>query len=134
MPAMNLLRRYSIAAWPLVTIAGAVSPSACAYGCDDYLGPALTIEIVDSRTRQPVAAGSTIAVVGRTFTDTVAYGSNASENSRRYVVDENEMDAGLYLVLVRKPGHETWSRPVQVTTNRCHVRPVALEVELRAMQ
>ena len=128
------LRHRSVIAYFLVAAMGAVAPSGCGYGCDDYLAPSFTIEVLDARTRQPTAAGATISITGRDFADSVRYDTAASENTKRYVVYESEAEAGLYVIVVRKEGYETWTRPVQLTGDKCHVRPMAIDVELEPLE
>jgi hypothetical protein len=133
---MTLARLASgipLAAVMVMVLMGTVAQAGCTYGCDAYLSPSFRIEVFDARTRQAAAAGATISVVGRDFADSVTYGPAPSENSKRYLIWENDAEAGLYIITVQKSGYETWTRLVQLKGDKCHVSPIALDVELRPL-
>jgi hypothetical protein len=104
-----------------------------AAGCGDLFGvacttelrPNLLVEVRDSVTGLPAAAGATgRAETGGTRAELVAV------DSLRLFENFGRERAGRYVIVVRKPGYKTVTDTTNVTEDQCHVRTKTVPVTL----
>lgn len=85
---------------------------------------AINVEVRDSLTGQPAAAGATGVAAEGAYADTLdAFSATSLAGAYER--------AGTYTVTVRKPGYREWRLTgVTVTSDACHVQPVQLQARL----
>jgi hypothetical protein len=112
-----------------VLAVGAVSSCDLPYelsgDCSDELRSAMRVDIVDSLTGAPAAAGATVWVRGNAFLDSVHVADSATTAAAAYWM-EDKVRGGTYSVEVRKAGYRVWVREsIRIDADRCHVRSFA---------
>ncbi|HEY0306056.1 MAG TPA: hypothetical protein VGC44_13880 [Longimicrobiales bacterium] len=97
----------------------ALSGTACdTYMCDTGIFPAIQVEIRDSVTNAPAAAGAIVIATSGSFTDSMSV-------THDLMVGLAQERAGTYTVRVRKTGYRLWSRSgVEVRGGECGVTTV----------
>jgi hypothetical protein len=111
---------------PLFAMSAALASSACnTYMCDTGIFPALSVEIRDSTTNAPAAAGATAVATNGVFTDSVLV-------THDLLIGLAEERAGRYTIRVRKEGYRLWSRSsVVVESGDCGVNTVHVLARLQ---
>jgi hypothetical protein len=89
--------------------------------CTDELRSVIRVDVFDSVTGAPAAAGATVLLEGTLFRDSVAVPDTATSATAHYWL-EDKVKAGSYNVQVRKPGYRLWARnDVRLASDGCHV-------------
>lgn len=92
-------------------------------GCLENVLPAIVVEIRDSTTSAPLAAGAVALVVDGAFSDTLRL-VTPQDSLFREGPDER---AGTYDLTISHPGYATWTRSnIVVSRDACHVRTVQI--------
>jgi hypothetical protein len=95
--------------------------------CTHEVRPGLMVEVRDSITGAPVAAGARVIARDGAFADTAFTGSSEGVAG----ADLAHERAGNYTVTVEQEEFAPWSRSdVYVTADKCHVHTVSLVVLL----
>ena len=97
-------------------VLSALSVAACdSYMCDTGIFPASQVEIRDSVTNAPAAAGAIVIATSGSFTDSMSVPHDL-------IVGLAQERAGTYTVRVRKAGYRLWSRSgIEVRGGECGV-------------
>jgi len=96
--------------------------------CTHEVRPGLSVEVRDSTTGAPVAAGARVIARDGAFADTAVSGSLDGVSG----ADLAHERTGDYTVTVEQEGYAPWSRSdVHVTADRCHVHTVFVVVLLQ---
>ncbi len=100
-----------------------------AYGlsgaCTDELRSAIRVDVVDSVSGTPAAAGASVWLRSVAFADSVLV-PDTVRTATAQTWWEDKVTAGTYSVEVRKPGYRPWTRShLRVEANRCHVTTFA---------
>ena len=92
--------------------------------CTTEARAAINVDVRDSLTGQPAAAGAIGVAAEGSYADTLdAFSATSLGGAYER--------AGTYAVTVRKPGYREWRRDgVVVTSDPCHIRPVQLQARL----
>ena len=87
--------------------------------CTTELRGVIQVDILDSVTRAPAAAGATVVLRGP-FTDSLVV-SDTSTSPVAHLWFEDHVKAGSYSLLIQKPGYRDWTQTgIQVKANSCH--------------
>jgi len=87
--------------------------------CTADLRSVIQLDILDSVTRAPAAAGATVLLRGP-FTDSLII-PDTSTSSLAHVWFEDRVKAGTYSLLIQKPSYREWSQTgIRIEANRCH--------------
>ncbi|HTI64898.1 MAG TPA: hypothetical protein VL524_15340 [Gemmatimonadaceae bacterium] len=111
---------------PVFAAAATMSVIAAACGsasvaCTDELRSVLQVDVVDSATGKPAAAGSTVLLQGTTR-DSITVPSTPDTVRTAHVWFEDVVKAGTYSVTVLKSGYLGWMRSgIKVQADACHV-------------
>lgn len=109
---------FTAAATLCATIAACGSATVA---CTDELRSVLQVDVIDSVTGKPAAAGSTVLLRG-TKQDSITVPSSPDTVRTAHVWFEDVVKAGTYSVTVLKSGYLGWTRNgIQVTADACHV-------------
>ena len=88
-------------------------------GCTAELRSVIQLDILDSVTRAPAAAGATVLLRGP-FTDSLVI-PDTSTSSLAHVWFEDRVKAGTYSLLIQKPSYRDWSQSgIRIAANGCH--------------
>jgi hypothetical protein len=111
---------------PLFAMSAALAVSGCnTYMCDTGIFPALSVEIRDSASNAPAAAGATVVATSGVFTDSVLA-------THELLVGLAEERRGTYTIRVRKAGYRLWSRSgVVVESGECGINTVHVLARLQ---
>lgn len=116
------LRRVS----QLLAACAAVASVSCggsgpSVACTDELRAVIQVDVIDSITGKPAAAGTTVLLRGTTR-DSIAVPSTPDTVLTAHVWYENIVKAGTYSVTVSKAGYSEWVRSgISVQADACHV-------------
>lgn len=87
--------------------------------CTSELRSVIQVDILDSMTRAPAAAGATV-LLGGNFTDSVVV-SDTSTSSTAHAWYEDQIKRGVYSLVIEKPGYRNWTQTgIHVEADRCH--------------
>jgi hypothetical protein len=99
--------------------------------CTDNFVWGLHVTVQDSATGTPSASGAQLIARDGAYADTSAYPPNRPDLDNLPLVAAGERE-GTYRVTVRTAGFVDWERSdIVVTSDECHVRPVALTARLK---
>jgi hypothetical protein len=83
----------------------------------------LVVDVVDSTSGAPAAAGSTVVVRGTAGGDSIVVAGDPPDRLTARVWFEDRVPAGLYTITVRRAGYAPWSaRDVRIEARGCHVQ------------
>lgn len=89
--------------------------------CSDELRAVIQVNVIDSITGKPAAAGTTVLLRG-TVRDSITVPSTPDTVLTAHVWYENIVKAGTYSVTVSKAGYSEWVRSgISVQADACHV-------------
>lgn len=98
--------------------------------CTMEARPAISVQVVDAQTGEPVTGAVIVIVRDGLYADTSQARATAPTGVRSAALAYER--AGTYAVLVRHPAYREWQRTnVAVTRDECHVKTVVLRAELR---
>lgn len=87
--------------------------------CTTELRSVIQLDILDSATRAPAAAGATV-LLGGPFSDSLVV-SDTSTSPTAQIWYEDHIKRGTYSLRIQKPGYRDWSQTgIHVTADRCH--------------
>jgi hypothetical protein len=100
---------------------GAISDGTSA--CDDVAREVIQVDVYDSLSGMPAAAGATVELRGAAFSDSLTVPDTASTATAQEWF-ERGFSAGTYSVQVLKSGYMPWtSASLVLESNACHVFP-----------
>lgn len=89
--------------------------------CTDELRAVIQVDVIDSITGKPAAAGTTVILSG-TAQDSITVPSTADTVLTAHIWYENIVKVGTYSVTVSKAGYIQWVRSgIRVRADACHV-------------
>jgi hypothetical protein len=87
--------------------------------CTAELRSVIQLDILDSATGAPAAAGATVLLRGP-FTDSLVI-PDTSTSSLAHVWSEDRVKSGTYSLLIQKPSYRDWSQSgIRIEANSCH--------------
>jgi hypothetical protein len=122
--------RAALVALAVGSTASCDLPLPSSVGCTEEVRPGIRVEVRDSVTGEPAAAGARLIARDGAYADTSdQLPAPYTDPLSLRAADER---AGWYDVSVEKTGYRDWRRrPIRVTKDRCHVRTVQLRVRLQ---
>ena len=122
--------RYLTASLLLTQLTG------CDLGCDAYASFLLHINVLDSRTEQPLAVPSTLVIYSRAVGDSLVLNFPASPSYSIPQGSGRGWSGGRYSVEIRATGFQTWrlGSDVRVGTDGCgHTKPETITALLHQL-
>lgn len=87
--------------------------------CTDELRSVIRVDVLDSISRAPAAAGATVLLRGP-VTDSVVV-SDTSTSSTAYIWFEDRVKPGIYSLSIVKAGYRDWAQTgIRVEADACH--------------
>jgi len=123
--ARDRTRWVAVLGGAVVLLGAAITASGCLATtdkCNAILLASVQVDVVDSITTAPAAAGATVVLASSSWRDSVTAPIAPDSLLTAHTWHEDQAGPGTYSVTVYRPGYETWMQlGIRVGSSGCHV-------------